>query len=433
MLRSLYITAIYFAFLLLGVAAPFVFSLGYVWVDTFVPQNVSYMILPSLPVSFIMGAAAVGGYILLDRRSPPPIGLFTLLTVALAIWVTLSTAFWAVVPDSAWLKWDWAFKTVLFSAFFPFVFRSRIQIEAFLQVYLFALTVHFLPVALKTVISGGGYGQMLSVAGTQGDFGLSEGSTLSAVSLMMVPIMLYLRAHTRILPNSVLTDAIFAGLIGAAVMLFTSDTWNARVSTIQDYNQEGSALGRILVWQWTLDFVANRPQGGGFNAYQLSRIVFPGTETNPEPIVVIGKAFHSIYFEMLGEQGWFGFGLFLGLIAVSFLTQQNVVRRTKRIPEMLWCRELAIALQVSLVTMLACGAFIGVAFQPMLYYLFAISACLGNHVRQALRSGVPSRHPMPAPRTGIRWTEAEPARPLAMAAQSAPARKGAGKGWRERL
>ncbi|MBV1799979.1 putative O-glycosylation ligase, exosortase A system-associated [Siccirubricoccus sp. G192] len=474
MLRSLYVVLVYLAFLALGVVAPFVFSLGYVWVDTFNPQRIDYIMLPLFPVSLVMGAGAVGGYILLDRRSPPPISLFMVLTLALAIWVTLTTAFLAVAPDAAWAKWDWASKTILFSAFFPFIFRSRIQIEAFLQVYIFSLTIHFVSAAIKTIFSGGGYGRVLSVAATSGDYGLAEGSTLAAVALMVVPIIFFLRAHTRILPKSILTDALYAGLVAAAiigaigtyartgligmvvvgvamwirtsrkitfgiigavaaaaVIYLTSDAWNERISTIQDYDQESSALGRILAWKWTLQFVASNPLGGGFDAYRINQIVFPATELHPEPLVVYGKAFHSIYFEVLGEHGWIGLGLFLGLVATTFLTQQVVVRRTRKVKELEWCRELALALQVSLLTMLACGAFIGIAFQPMFYYLFAISSCLGLHVRRALKSMAESEASARVARPGARWIEAPSIRRLAATAEGAVRRKPAGRTWRE--
>ena len=71
MLRSLWLLFVYTSFLGLSVNAPFVATLGYVWVDTFQPQNVAYIILNQFPVALIMGSVAFGGYLLLDRRSPP--------------------------------------------------------------------------------------------------------------------------------------------------------------------------------------------------------------------------------------------------------------------------------------------------------------------------------------------------------------------------
>ena len=68
MLRSLWLLLVCASFLGVSGSAPFVATLGYVWVDTFGPQNVAYILLNQIPVAMIMGAVAVGAYLLLDRR-----------------------------------------------------------------------------------------------------------------------------------------------------------------------------------------------------------------------------------------------------------------------------------------------------------------------------------------------------------------------------
>ena len=98
----------------------------------------------------------------------------------MAIWVTL-TLIWAQVPDAAWEKWDWAFKTVAFATFLPFVIRSRVQIEAFAQTYVFSLAANFVPFGLKVLISGGGYGRDLGLVG--GNSGLGGGG----IALHLLP------------------------------------------------------------------------------------------------------------------------------------------------------------------------------------------------------------------------------------------------------
>src|SRR5690242_19596640 len=115
MLRSLLLLFVYIAFLGMSVsAAPFVATLGYVWVDTFRPQEVAYIILDQLPVAMIMGVVALGTYVLFDRRDPPRLSSVTILQGSMAIWVTLTLA-WAQAPAAAWEKWDWAFKTIAFA------------------------------------------------------------------------------------------------------------------------------------------------------------------------------------------------------------------------------------------------------------------------------------------------------------------------------
>lgn len=425
MLRSLYITAVYFAFLGVGLAVPFVLSLGYVWVSIFRPQTVAWSILSSLPVSMIMGVLAVGWFIVRDMRAPPRVNAIMAMSLAMAVWVTFTTAVVAVVPDSAWGKWDWAFKTIVFSAFMVFVFRSRLQIEALLQVMVFSFAAHFIPVGLKTLVTGGGYGQELGLMG--GNTLLGEGATLAAVALMCIPFMLYLMKHHRLLPPwplvrlgylALILVAISAtigtyqrtGLIGLAVLMVfgwlrakqklliavlcvlgamaaafvASDGWIARMNTIDDYQTETSANTRLLVWRWTLGFVADHPLGGGFAAFEINEFRGLPTENEPEGVLHRARAFHSVYFEVLGEHGWFGLGLFLAIAVTTLVSLQRLIRATRGVEELLWCHDLAGALQVSLLVLLATGAFIGIAFQPMYWYVFAIAGCLANHVQRAM-------------------------------------------------
>jgi len=291
-----------------------------------------------------------------------------------------------------------------------------------------SISVHFIPVGLKTMVSGGGYGRALGIVA--GNSLLSEGATLAGVSLMLIPVILYLRRNTLLMPKHWAVKLGYSGLVSLALaaaigtyertalvgmaivgggvwlrarrkILYgalgvlmvlavasrTSEAWNARISTIRHYETETSALGRLLVWQWTIGYANEHPFGGGFNSYKVDKVTFPPDTPGGDPVVAKGIAFHSIYFEVLGEQGYVGLGIFFSIIFLSFWQLHKVARITKNVREMVWAKELAYALQVALLTLLACGAFIGIAFQPMLYYLFALSACLRAHVREVQRLG----------------------------------------------
>lgn len=420
MLRGLLLSFAYLGFFGWGFRAPFALVLGYLWVDGANPQFLSYGVglLPMIPVSMIIGIAAIGAYFLMDRREAPRLNAAVVLTTLFAIWCTFTTFVLAEVPDFAAKKWDVAVKTLLFCAFIPYTVRSRVQIEAFLHVLVFSTLVFTLPVGLKTLISGGGYGKALSLV--EGNSGLSEGSFLAAVSLMLIPILFYISQHSLILDLAKLRKPTCLGLViiaiaaaigtyertaligmvvvggfmwlksrrkllfGAFALIVTlvivytaSAGWSARMATTQTYQQDDSALGRVLVWKWTLGYVASHPFGGGFNAYVIDHIVFPdGSEA-------FGKAFHSIYFEVLGEQGFPGLLMFSGLLVYTFLAIRRVRRSTKSLPALLWAHDLAGALHVALLTILACGAFIGIGFQPFIYYLVMAVTCLAENVRKA--------------------------------------------------
>ena len=93
-LRDLYVALMYASFFVIGPTTPFVFTLGYLWVDTFYPQYVSPMV-GQIPTSLIMAGAAIGSYVVLDRKSPPRFSFHTALVLIFAGWCTLSIV-WAV-------------------------------------------------------------------------------------------------------------------------------------------------------------------------------------------------------------------------------------------------------------------------------------------------------------------------------------------------
>jgi putative inorganic carbon (hco3(-)) transporter len=107
---DIYIAMVYAAFMIMGLTTPFAFTLGYLWVDTAYPQFIS-TVVNLVPSSLIMGSGAIVGYLVLDRRYPPRLSAHTVLTLLFAGWCTLSIL-WAEMPDQAWFKWDWAFKTI---------------------------------------------------------------------------------------------------------------------------------------------------------------------------------------------------------------------------------------------------------------------------------------------------------------------------------
>jgi putative inorganic carbon (HCO3(-)) transporter len=419
-LRSLWLLGLYLAFLGLGVTTPFVMTLGYVWVDTFRPQEVSYIILNEMPVAFIMGAGAVLSYVMLDRRSPPPLMLPSILQCMMAIWMTMSLI-WAELPDNAVIKWNWAFKAMAFAAFVPLVIRSRVQIEAFAQTFLFSLAANFVPFGLKVLVSGGGYGQNLGLQGGNG--GLAEGGQLSTFCLMAVPLALFLGKHGKLIPRlpmmnlaygsvavlaivtalgtferSALVGLIVLGLfmfvrsrrkflfgllalaLAVVIIVKAASSWDERIASIGDYSTEGSALTRILVWQWTLGYVSTHLLGGSFGAFGINTIVMPPDAMNPGGYIQYGRAWHSIYFEMLGELGWPGLFMFLLTGASSLVSLMRLARKCRKIPDLVWVADMSDAVQSGILVFLSAGAFVGIAFQPPFWYFVSMGVCLRAYV-----------------------------------------------------
>ena len=156
MIRSLLLFLIFFGYAGVGLFVPFIAALGYVWVDLMRPQQLAYSILPSVPVSLILFCVMVLSYVVFDRRNPPRITGLMVLLVVFALWVS-ATLLWAQHPSDAFAKWDWAIKVLIFAVFVPFIIRSRIQIEAFMLTYLFAVSGVAITYGIKTAVTGGGF------------------------------------------------------------------------------------------------------------------------------------------------------------------------------------------------------------------------------------------------------------------------------------
>lgn len=412
----------YVGLLLGGFVSPFVTSMGYLWVDSFYPQYLGSAILGSIPVALVMGAAAVLAYVLMDRKAPPRIGLFLILAGAMSVWMT-ATNFWAVRPEAAWLKWDFAFKTVVFSAFLPFVFRSRIQIEAMLLAHMLGSGMHLIGVGIKGALTGGGYQWRLTQL--PGDTGLAETSAMATVAIMFIPLLLYMRSHSQLIPFPLIRKTFFTcyallmipcmvatgartgfvclvvlgGLywvqskrkvvsgvailmLAVLVVIFAPDRWKERMNTIGEYKTDTSALTRVLVWQWAIDFTKDNPLGGGFRAYEVNVLHLPPNEWNPEGWVQRSRAPHSTWFEMLTEVGLPGTFLFLSLIVATLWSLYRVWKRTRGVEELLWCHDLARAMAMALVVLMAGSTFIGIGFKSWYWFMFAAAFTLSEYLRR---------------------------------------------------
>lgn len=427
MLRSLLLLFMFATFLGSSVAVPFVATLGYVWLDLVQPQTFTYVLfINSIPVSLIMGVMALITYLGMDRRSPPPITPELVLAIMMAIWITFTSAFLAVAPDLTWEKWNWAFKTIVFTAFIPFVIRSRAQIEALVQIYLLSLAANFMPFGAKVLVSGGGYGTNLGLQ--SGNGGLAEGGLLSTACLMTVPLALHLARHSYLLPKSKMWRFLYWGMVGLAIAtavgtyersaligmgilaialivrsknkmfyafiviciagviaIKAGSAYKDRMATIQTYQSESSAETRLRIWQWTWGFALSHPLGGGFAAYVTSVIEMPATAGQPATVQV-GRAYHSSYFEVLGEQGFPGLAMFLGLTVLVFRRLRRLRLMTRGQPEFEWIASLCFSIELGLGVFFSSGAFVSLSFQPMFWYFTAMVLCLNGYVYNAQRA-----------------------------------------------
>ena len=165
-------------------------------------------------------------------------------------------------------------------------------------------------------------------------------------------------------------NKIVTALLGfvAAALIFTvmPEQWFARMSSIQNYEQDASAMGRINAWTMAFNLAMDRPLGAGFESFRshMFRLYAP----NPGQV----NDSHSIYFQMLGHHGFVGLAIFLILGLMTWRTASWVIRHARGSPAHRWAADLCAMVQVSMVGYAAAGAFLGVAYFDLYYALITV-------------------------------------------------------------
>jgi probable O-glycosylation ligase (exosortase A-associated) len=420
--RDLALVGFLFGLIALGFRKPFMFVLAYVYVDIVAPQRLSYYLLNSIPVSMICAGLAVLGWVLADDKSGIRFGIRHFMVVLLLAWAAYTTAF-AAMPDAALEKWAWVWKALAFAIFLPFTLRTRLRIESLLLFMILSAASIVIVGGIKTLASGGGYGALnLMVSNNSG---LYEGSTISTVAIAIVPLILFLARYGTVYPpewrvrtfafalvfacllipigTEARTGLICIGVLGILMLRATQrrflyltlvgiagliavpllpSSFTNRMDTIKEYKADSSASTRLAVWAWTWDYVQAHPLGGGFEVYLQNTLKIEKVATErSEGVETVertqefdkGRAFHSAYFEMLGEQGFPGFFLWLAL-HLSGLLRMEVLRRRflKSEGEDAWIAQLATALQHGQLIYMVGSLFVGIAFQPFILMLISV-------------------------------------------------------------
>ena len=435
-MRDLVFVGFLLAFFAAGFRRPFVFVLAYVYIDIVSPQRLTYLLLNSIPISLIAVVMAVGGWALADNKQDMRVAPRQFLIAALLGYCFVTTLS-ADFPVEAAEKWDWVWKCLAFAAFLPLTLRTRLRIESLLLVMIASASSIIIVGGIKTLASGGGYGSLNLMVSSNS--GLYEGSTISTVAVAIVPLILWftrfgtifkpdwmvklfcfalifacllipIGTSTRtgllcigLLAVLMLRDSrhkiLYLGLVGTIALVavpFLPSSYTERMHTIQTYQGDESASTRLAVWQWTMDYVKDHPMGGGFEMYRQNHIRYdtvkvegPAASAQVDTHLTVdqARAYHSAYFEMLGEQGYPGLALWL-LISIVGLVRMEVVRRRYRRDEaMAWVSPLAAALQSAHLIYLLGAAFVAVAFQPFVFMLVGAQIGLDTYTTRLRKQG----------------------------------------------
>jgi probable O-glycosylation ligase (exosortase A-associated) len=416
-MTDIFLLLVIMMFIFFGLTRPIIACGGYIWTDVVMPHKITFGFMAGKPISLILAVLVLVSLLInVNKLKKPSRTSIMWMLVVFFLWITFTTT-QAYFQNDAWFKWDVAFKTILMSVLMMFAVRSKRDLEFLLIVFVSSVGFYMISAGLKTLAGGGGYGANLIVG--SGNVGIAESSTLAFYSVLCIPLFLFLKNNITLIPflagrrliwygaillaiGTVIGTQARTGLVALAVLLLiefvrskkklpivfgsvfiaiiglalASQSWKDRMNTMNDVQNEASAMGRVVVWKWTWDFAKSNPLGGGFGAYRANYGQLNQYSTNPNMGFSKAKAFHSVYFEVLGEHGYPGILMYLFMALLMWRSNIRVIKSNESDGN--WHAAVGTVLNRCLLVFLVAGSFIGVAFQPIFYQLLVFTVSLAK-------------------------------------------------------
>ena len=423
-MRDIVITLIVFGSIPLILKRPYIGTLLWVWISVMNPHRLSWGFAYSFPFAAIIACVTLLALVITqDPKKLPSSGVINVLML-FSIWISISTIF-SFFPDASVTMWQRVIKILLMTFVTAMLLKTKEQVQLFIWTLVCSLGFYGVKGGIFTVATGGSS----RVWGPEGSF--IEGNNEVALALIIIiPLMyyLYLQAKKPLVRYGLIASmvlcflaslgsysrgALLAALAMAvylwmrspkkaamgvlmilmipAAIAFMPKQWTERMDTINTYQQDSSAMGRINAWHMTFNLAMDRPLvGGGFQIYEKS--LFERYAPNPLDI----HAAHSIYFQALGEHGFVGLGLYLLMALLTWRRGSWIIRNTRGREDLKWAGDLATMIQVSMAGFAVGGAFLSLLYFDVPYYLVAAMVVVGHIVEQALKAGpAPAEQKLP--------------------------------------
>lgn len=360
------------------------------WLGYMNPHRLAYGFAVDFPFAQIVALVTIAAMFIKNVPKKLQWTPETTVLMMLVIWMFITTLF-ADIPGAAWDKWDKVWKVQLFIFLTVILITTPERLNLLIWVIALSLGFYGVKGGIFTIQTGGNYlvlGPEDSFIGTRGEIGtalnmtiplmrylqltakkvwIKHGLTVAMVltgfavigtqsrgaflGLMVVLFFLVLKSRKRFFFTIMIVVA------GYSIYNFMPSEWKARMHTIETYEEDASAMGRIDAWQFAIHKANESPVvGGGFE------------------VTAGRRAAHSIYFQMLGEHGYVGLFLFLLLGITTWHGASWIRRQVKNDEERHWMGDLAAMTQVSLVAYASGGAFISQAYFDFFYHLVAVIA-----------------------------------------------------------
>jgi probable O-glycosylation ligase (exosortase A-associated) len=399
-----------------------------VWMGTLAPWNYVYGAVNELPLYLFLFVPLGASLFISKNNFRSPISSTTFFIFLLTMWALISAAAApAASSSSAWGRWEMLAKIAIVAFGLMAILSSRIRIHAMVAAFVLGFGYNFLDDGLKYLASGGAHV-------VRGIPQLGDNNSYGMVALMLAPIAYYLYKWLAMrwlrygflgLCLLALTTAIgtasrgtliamavmglvfvlrsqrrmqgllIVGTIWVAIASFATTHWRDRMATIETAAEDTSFMSRVVAWKLSVVVALDRPLTGlGMDGLQANanwaayaprfQSLFPNDYIDPDH----GRAAHSIIFETLGDLGFVGLAIYLGLLTTIFLNIRSIKATSAKLPELDWMYSLALTFELSMIAYVVAGLALSVAYIECFYTLAILIAALRRLADEARLSPI---------------------------------------------
>lgn len=407
-MRDLIIVGIVAVAALMALRRPWIGVMLWTWLSIMNPHRYAWGFAYSAPLAAVAAGSTLLGLLMTkERQSPfqgPPIVWF----FVFACWVTLSWLF-GMDPVGDYEQWNKVMKIYLMTFVAGMLVINKMHIMAFAWVTVGSLALLGAKGGVFTILTGGNY----RVWGPPGTF-IGDNNEFALALIMTIPLLHFLQLQSRsawirhglsaamlLCAASVIgshsrggflaiaaMSAMFwwrssrKGLIGGMLLFavlvalpMMPEEWWERMSSITEYEEDGSAMGRINAWGVAWEVAKHNFFGGGMSyQHQIFFLLYGVHETVP-------RAAHSIYFQVLGNHGFVGLFLFLGIWFSTYRVAGWLRKIARKQEETKWAADLGGMVQVSLVGYAVGGAFLSLSYFDLPYNMMILVVAAQAWVR----------------------------------------------------
>ncbi len=422
-IRDLTIIIIVVALAAWSLRRPWIGVMNWTWLSIMNPHRYAWGATFYLPLAAVAGLATLAGLLFSKEKQwpfkAPPVWWL----LVFCIWMTLS---WILGRDPILdhFLWDKSAKIFLMTFVALSLLSTKQHIVVFTAVNAGSIALLAAKGGAFTILTGGSH----RVWGPPGSF-IEGNNEFALATIMIIPMLHFLQLQLKepwqrhgmsvlmVLSavaaiGSYSRGALIAigamsilfwwrssrkGLIGAVILIgviamlpLMPDTWWNRMETIQTYDVDASAMGRLNAWAVAIGVAKDNFLGAGMSYLYPDYFVAYG--------IIEDKAreAHSIYFQILGNHGFVGLGIFLGIWISTYRLAGRLRRIPRDDPETRWVSDLGGMLQVSLVAYATGGAFLSLAYFDLPYNFMVLTVLANAWMRQVQSSNqLPKRRRSP--------------------------------------